>query len=194
MANTKATNHDGPNMNPGSGISGDLGARGQSAREPEMRGSAPAGSAAVKAESPQASKACPECGSTHLSFDTVRSELFCESCGFVMEDKLLDERPEWSAYDREDEMRLSRVGPPIKKGTLNSQLSTVVGNGPVDSKGTPISQKSMRLYYHLGRLQRQVATSGKGERSVGAVSRALSRLASQLQLPPAVVRRQATSA
>lgn len=130
---------------------------------------------------------CPECNSTHLSFDTVRGELFCESCGFVMEERLLDERPEWAAYNREEEMRLSRVGPPIKKGTLNGQLSTVVGTGPVDSKGTPIPQKSMRLYYHLGRLQRQVATSGKGERSVGAVSRALSRLASQLQLPPAVV-------
>ena len=132
-------------------------------------------------------QSCSECGSTHLSFDSVRGELFCESCGFVMEDKLLDERPEWAAYDHEDEKRLSRVGPPIKRGTLNSQLSTVINPSSVDSRGTPISPKAMSMYYRLGRLQRQVARSGRGERSVGAVSRSLSRLASQLQLPPAVV-------
>jgi len=130
---------------------------------------------------------CPECKGSHLSFDSVRGELFCEGCGFVIEDKLLDERPEWAAYSHEDEMKMSRVGPPIKKGTLNSQLSTVIMTGPVDSKGSPISPRSMSMYYRLGRLQRQVARSGRGERSVGAVSRALSRLASQLQLPPSVV-------
>ena len=199
MANTKATNQDDTNMNSRNDVAATHGTSGQSTHELDMRGSAPAGSnlkglsravsgsVAVDTRSNSESKACPECGSTHLSFDTVRGELFCDSCGFVMEEKLLDERPEWSAYDKEDETRLSRVGPPIKKGTLNNQLSTVVGTGTVDSKGTPIPQKSMRLYYHLGRLQRQVATSGKGERSVGAVSRALSRLASQLQLPPVVI-------
>jgi len=132
-------------------------------------------------------QSCSECGSAHLSFDSIRGELFCESCGFVMEDNVLDERPEWAAYDHEDEKRLSRVGPPIKRGTLNSQLSTVINPGPVDSRGTPISPKAMSMYYRLGRLQRQVARSGRGERSVGAVSRSLSRLSSQLQLPPAVV-------
>ncbi len=136
--------------------------------------------------SPQPAE-CSECASTHLSFDSIRGELFCESCGFVMEDRLIDERPEWSAYNPEDQARLSRVGPPIKHGTLNSQLTTVVGSGSADSRGTRMSQKALRTYYHLGRLQRQVVNSSKGTRSVGAVSRALNRLASQLELPPAVV-------
>jgi len=130
---------------------------------------------------------CPECGSIHLSMDSIRGELFCDNCGVVMEDKMLDERPEWSAYSHEDEMRLSRVGPPIKKGTLNNQLSTIITPSSVDSKGSPMSPKAVSMYYRLGRLQRQVARSGKGERSVSMVSRTLSRLASQLQLPPAVV-------
>ncbi len=132
-------------------------------------------------------KECPECRNTHLSFDSVRGELFCESCGIVMEEKVLDERPEWAAYDHEEERRLSRVGPPIKRGTLNSQLSTVITPAYVDSRGSPISPKNLSTFYRLGRLQKQVARSGKGERSVGAVSRSLSRLASQLQLPSAVV-------
>ena len=132
-------------------------------------------------------KECPECHSTHLSFDSIRGELFCESCGFVMEEKILDERQEWAAYDHEEERRLSRVGPPIKRGTLNSQLSTVIAPAYVDSRGSPIPPKSVSTFYRLGRLQKQVARSGKGERSVGAVSRSLSRLASQLQLPPSVI-------
>ncbi len=136
--------------------------------------------------SPQPNE-CSECMSSHLSFDSIRGELFCESCGFVIEDKLIDEKPEWSAYNSEDQARLSRVGPPIKHGTLNSQLTTVVGSGSVDSRGTRMSPKALRTYYHLGRLQRQVVNSSKGTRSVGAVSRALNRLASQLQLPPAVI-------
>ncbi|MFX0206449.1 MAG: transcription initiation factor IIB family protein [Candidatus Hodarchaeota archaeon] len=141
----------------------------------------------AKQATSQESRLCRECGSPNLSYDHVRAEVFCKKCGFVIEETIMDEGPEWSSYSHEENQRLSRVGPPIKRGTLNSQLTTIIPSSRVDSRGTPMSPRAMKLYYHLGRLQRQVAKSGKGERSIGPVSRALNRLASQLQLPPAVV-------
>jgi len=141
----------------------------------------------VKQVTSQESRICLECASPNLFYDHIRAEVFCENCGFVMEETIVDEGPEWSSFSHEENQRLSRVGPPIKRGTLNSQLTTVIPTSRVDSRGTPISPRAMKLYYHLGRLQRQVAKSGKGERSIGLVSRALNRLASHLQLPPAVV-------
>src|SRR5437867_383822 len=42
---------------------------------------------------------CPECNSGHLSFDYERGELICEECGLVLNDQMIDQGPEWRAFD-----------------------------------------------------------------------------------------------
>src|SRR5437588_346388 len=44
---------------------------------------------------------CPECNSGHLSFDYERGELICEECGLVLTDQMIDQGPEWRAFDVE---------------------------------------------------------------------------------------------
>src|SRR5436309_2889584 len=51
---------------------------------------------------------CPECNSGHLSFDYERGELICEECGLVLTDQMIDQGPEWRAFD--EIANSSRVG------------------------------------------------------------------------------------
>ena len=40
---------------------------------------------------------CPECGNDHLKWNKEKGEISCKYCGLVLDDKLIDFTPEWSA-------------------------------------------------------------------------------------------------
>ncbi len=56
---------------------------------------------------------CPECNSGHLSFDYERGELICEECGLVLTDQMIDQGPEWRAFDVEQGEKRARTGAPM---------------------------------------------------------------------------------
>jgi transcription initiation factor TFIIB len=45
---------------------------------------------------------CPECGNTNLLIDNDVGELVCVRCGYVVSSTLIDEGPEWRAFDLEE--------------------------------------------------------------------------------------------
>lgn len=55
---------------------------------------------------------CKNCGSTDIVADENRGELICEKCGYVLETRLIDEGPEWRAFNSEERDKRSRVGSP----------------------------------------------------------------------------------
>ena len=40
-------------------------------------------------------KKCPECGSSNLTANQERGEIICNSCGLVLEEKMVDFGQEW---------------------------------------------------------------------------------------------------
>jgi len=42
---------------------------------------------------------CPECGTARIVRDYERGELVCKQCGLVIEDRYIDQGPEWRAFD-----------------------------------------------------------------------------------------------
>jgi transcription initiation factor TFIIB len=54
---------------------------------------------------------CYECGSSEIEHDTKHGERVCAECGLVLEDKLIDEGPEWREYTG-NSPDASRVGSP----------------------------------------------------------------------------------
>ena len=44
-------------------------------------------------------KKCPECGSTHLIYDSEKSEIVCANCGLVIEENIADLKKEWRSFD-----------------------------------------------------------------------------------------------
>jgi transcription initiation factor TFIIB len=56
---------------------------------------------------------CPECDSGHLTKDYDRGELVCEECGLVLDDQMIDQGPEWRAFDVEQtRIRTGRASRP----------------------------------------------------------------------------------
>ena len=56
---------------------------------------------------------CPECDSEHIVRDYKRGEVTCRNCGLVVDDQVIDQGPEWRAFDSEQNERRARGGAPM---------------------------------------------------------------------------------
>jgi len=54
---------------------------------------------------------CPECGSTNLIRSYDRGELTCMDCGLVIDEKIIDQGPEWRAFTPEEKEERVRCAP-----------------------------------------------------------------------------------
>ena len=82
---------------------------------------------------------CPECGSIDFTQDEQRAELVCNSCGLVVESNLIDEGPEWRAFDNEQMNKRARTGAPMTNRKHDGGLTTDIDFRNVDSHGRAIS-------------------------------------------------------
>src|SRR2546425_249398 len=48
---------------------------------------------------------CPNCGSFALYVDPVRGERVCDNCGFVVDESLVDQGPDWTTFEGDDRIR-----------------------------------------------------------------------------------------
>lgn len=69
-------------------------------------------------------KPCIECGDINWSLDNNRGEVFCDSCGSVVENNVIDEGPEWTNYS--DGQDKSRVGAPSTYLLADKGLNTAI--------------------------------------------------------------------
>ena len=129
---------------------------------------------------------CPECGSDRLVRDYARGELLCESCGLVVDDKQIDQGPEWTAYDSEDRDKLSRTGSPRNYTSQAINLTTVITSSNRDSRGNPIPARELEKFYRMRKLQHHSGHNKPGERSLPETIRALDRVSSFLELPKSI--------
>ena len=78
---------------------------------------------------------CPNCGSSDsITFDHERGFHVCTRCGFVIEDMIIDQGPEWRAYTTEDRMERERTGSPITAKVHDYGITTKIGYPRVKDK------------------------------------------------------------
>ncbi len=70
------------------------------------------------------SKPCSDCGDINWSLDETRGEVYCDSCGTVVEENVIDEGPEWTNYS--DGQDKSRVGGPSTFLLADKGLNTTI--------------------------------------------------------------------
>ena len=70
---------------------------------------------------------CTSCGSTHLTRDYERGELVCDECGLVLEESMIDQGPDWRAFDAEQGEKRARTGAPTTLTIHDKGLSTEIG-------------------------------------------------------------------
>src|SRR5438132_147795 len=108
---------------------------------------------------------CPECNSGHLSFDYERGELICEECGLVLTDQMIDQGPEWRAFDVEQGEKRARTGAPMTYTIHDKGLSTTIGWKNKDSYGKSIPTRNRAQLYRLRKWQRRIRVSNATERN-----------------------------
>ncbi|MFB6126991.1 MAG: TFIIB-type zinc ribbon-containing protein, partial [Halolamina sp.] len=77
---------------------------------------------AEASESPR----CPECESSSVVADGDQSELVCEDCGLVIDERQIDRGPEWRAFNHNERQSKSRVGAPVTETMHDKGLTTTI--------------------------------------------------------------------
>src|SRR5438876_617593 len=124
---------------------------------------------------------CPNCGSFALYVDPVRGERVCDNCGFVVDESLVDQGPDWTTFEGDDRIR---AGPPPSVMAPDKGLGSMVGNGLRDAKGNPIDARSVAALNRLRRVS-QWTRYDRTERALAPGLAQLSSLSSRLGLAPA---------
>ena len=127
--------------------------------------------------------ACIECNSTKLIKDYERAEIVCMNCGLVLHEKLMDDGPEWRAFDMEQMDKRSRVGAPTTYTIHDKGLSTMIDWRNQDIFGKNLTPKRRAQIYRLRKWQRRIRVSDAKERNLAVALSELDRMASHLSLP-----------
>lgn len=126
---------------------------------------------------------CPDCGSSNLSHDYTKAELYCKKCGIVIEENMVDFGPEWRAFDADQRAKRQRTGAPIKYTKPNKGLVTEIDRYNRDIRGSKISPQSQAQMYRLRKWHKRSSISSSMERNLTIALSELDRIASSLGLP-----------
>ncbi len=125
---------------------------------------------------------CPECGSTKITYDSVRGENSCALCGLVIQEKTIDLTQEWRAFDDSQRSKRVRTGAPLTPVKHDHGITTEIGKG----KGElfKILPRKRAQYYRLAKWHKRLIKSK--DRNLSFAFSELQRLVSQLGLSQAI--------
>ena len=125
---------------------------------------------------------CPECDSAHIVRDYKRGEVTCRNCGLVVDDQVIDQGPEWRAFDSEQNERRARGGAPMTVMVHDKGLSTDIGWGSRDIYGNNVPTKNRSQVYRMRKWQNRTRASNSADRNLAQALSELNRLASKIGL------------
>lgn len=104
---------------------------------------------------------CPECDSTDFDYNSSRAEIICKRCGCVIKENMVDNGPDWVAYDREQQLSRAHAGAPVTNMLHDYGLST-----EIDARGSNFSSKDWVDYYKLIKNNKKSKFSGTRDRNL----------------------------
>ncbi|MDY6771349.1 MAG: transcription initiation factor IIB [Candidatus Nanohaloarchaea archaeon] len=125
---------------------------------------------------------CPECGERNFSEDTDKGELVCNNCGMVIDEEMIDESPEWRAFNAEQREKKERAGAPLTYTKHDMGVSTEIGKG--SGELYKVSGKKRAQYYRMRKWHNRLTKSK--DRNLGFALSELNRMVSHLNLPESV--------
>lgn len=127
---------------------------------------------------------CPECGNeSNIVDDGTRGEIICGNCGIVIDEKVIDQRPEWRAFDKLELDKKSRVGSPLNYTIHDKGLSTLIDPRERDIYGKKLPIKTRAQVYRLRKWQNRSRIQSSNDRNLIIAMSELDRLSSQLGIP-----------
>lgn len=129
---------------------------------------------------------CPYCNSTETEIDHQRAEVYCASCGSVLDENIIDQGPEWRAFDHEQRDKRARTGAPLTYAISDRGLSTIIDNRNKDCNGRNIPQNNMAQIQRLRKWNKRLRISSAGERNLAFALSELDRESSRLGIPRSI--------
>ncbi len=129
---------------------------------------------------------CPDCGSTELRKHSERGEIVCKKCGLVVEEDLIQEGPEWRAFDAEQRNSRARTGAPLKYMSPNKGLVTEIDQYNRDVRGGKIAPSQQAQLYRMRKWHKRASISNSIERNLAIALTELNRVASHLGLQESI--------
>jgi len=128
---------------------------------------------------------CQECGSRRLLTDNKAGEVVCTSCGLIIRDLVLDQKPEWRIFTNEDEKAKRRVGPPTSIFRYDKNLATTF-QPYKDAYEKPLPSKTRIEMMRLLRWDFRSRVGSSKERNLYKAMSELERLSGRLHVSYAV--------
>ena len=126
------------------------------------------------------------CNSTERITDSRKAEIICAHCGLVLDENIIDQGPDWRAYDLEQEIRRSRTGAPLTYTIADKGLSTTMDWRNKDRHGRKFPEKNKAQIYRLRKLNKKFRVLSSGERNLAFALSELDRQSSRLNIPRSV--------
>lgn len=130
---------------------------------------------AKKAED-ETQRICPECDSTDLNYDPSRAELICRHCGLVIVENMMDQGPEWRAFNFEQQQSRARVGAPSTRTIHDGGMATEMG---FKRDGSP---EDHAKWYRMRKLNKRARIANSRERNLAFALSEIDRKCSNMGL------------
>ncbi len=129
---------------------------------------------------------CPECQADALKKNSERGELVCNKCGLVVEENIVQEGPEWRAFDTEQRNARAHTGAPLKYMSPNKGLVTEIDQYNRDVRGGKIAPSQQAQLYRMRKWHKRASISNSIERNLAIALTELNRVASHLGLTESI--------
>jgi len=124
----------------------------------------------------------PKCPPDKIVYDSTHGEYVCQDTGEVIEERVIDERPEWRAFTPEERGRRARTGGPITATVHDMGFATAIDYTDRDAAGRKLTGKRHELV-KLRKWQARTRILTSIERNLAQAMNELDRLADLLNLP-----------
>ena len=135
-------------------------------------------------------KKCPSCGKQRMVTDDNTGEIFCSTCGFVINDKLTDTGAEWRSFAN-DETNRARSGAGTSLTMHDMGLSTIIGTVNKDSTGKPLSASMKSSIERLRTWDSRTQAHSSADRNLRQALNEMDKLKDKLALADAVIEKAA---
>ncbi len=128
---------------------------------------------------------CPECSGTEFVTDIETGEIACSQCGIVLQDEILDQKPEWRAFTPEETRAKARTGPPTSLKRFDKGLSTTF-QPYKDTYGRALPMRERLKMMRLRKWNIRSRVHSSAERNLSQAMNELTRLSDKLHIPASV--------
>jgi transcription initiation factor TFIIB len=126
------------------------------------------------------------CPPDKIVYDESRGQYVCTETGEVIEERVVDQGPEWRAFTSDEESRRARAGSPLSPMIHDGGLTSVIDWRDKDATGKKLEMKKRLEAMRWRKWQLRTRIQSSVDRNITQAAVELERIADQLGLPKSI--------